>query len=89
MQYAFINSESIVVQLIVGQLNAAMQATFLGEYSKTFGAVAILEVPADTAVYIGGSYTDGEFLPPPAPEPEPVLEPLPEPLPEPELEPEI
>jgi hypothetical protein len=83
MQYAFINAESIVVQLIVGQLDAGMQATFLGEYSKTFGAVAILEVPADTAVYIGGSYTDGVFNPPPVPEP------LPEPLPEPQMEPEI
>jgi hypothetical protein len=83
MQYAFINADSIVVQLIVGQLDAAMQATFLGEYSKTFGAVAILEVPADTAVYIGGSYTDGAFNPPPVPGP------LPEPLPEPQPEPEI
>ena len=83
MQYAFINAESIVVQLIVGQLNAAMQATFLGEYSKTFGAVAVIEVPAETSVYIGGSYTDGIFNPPPVPEP------LPEPLPEPQPEPEI
>jgi hypothetical protein len=34
-------------------------------------------------VWIGGSYTAGEFTPPPAPEP------LPEPLPEPQPEPEI
>jgi hypothetical protein len=88
-KYAFINADSIVVQVITGQLDAASQAIFLSDYSTTFGAVAVLEVSADTSVYIGGSYTDGEFLPPPAPEPEPVLEPLPEPLPEPELELEI
>jgi len=72
-KYAFINADSIVVQVITGQLDAATQAIFLRDYSALFGAVGIVEVPAETSVYIGGSYTDGEFLPPPAPEPEPLL----------------
>ena len=70
MQYAFINAESVVVQVIVGDLNAATQAMFLRDYSKTIGATAIIEVPGDTAVYIGGSYTGGVFAEPPQPEPQ-------------------
>jgi hypothetical protein len=80
MRYAFINAESIVVQLITGTLNDAQQAQFLRDYSVLFGAVAIVGVESDTMVWIGGSYTDGQFLPPPQPEP------LPEPQPEPEPE---
>ena len=82
MQYAFINQDGIVVQVIAGVLDAAQQAQFLRDYSILFGAVAVIEVDADTPVWIGGTYTDGEFTPPPAPEP------LPEPLPEPQPEPE-
>ena len=83
MKYAFINAESIVVNVISGTLNAQQQAQFLRDYGILFGAVAILEVEAETPVWIGGSYTDGVFNEPPAPEP------LPEPLPEPQPEPEI
>ena len=88
-QYAFLNDDGIVVQVISGALSATQQAKFLSDYSILFGAVAIIEVDAETPVWIGGSYTDGVFQAPPAPEPEPVPEPLPEPLPEPQLEPEI
>jgi hypothetical protein len=83
MRYAFINADSIVVQVISGALNPAQQAQFLRDYAVLFGAVAIVEVEAETPVWIGGSYTDGVFSEPPAPEP------LPEPLPEPQPEPEI
>jgi hypothetical protein len=88
-KYAFTSADGIVVQVITGQLDATAQARFLADYRILFGAEQIIEVPGETSVYIGGSYTDGEFLPPPAPEPEPVPEPLPEPLPEPQPEPEI
>jgi hypothetical protein len=83
MRYAFLNAESIVVNCISGTLNAQQQAQFLRDYAILFGAVAILELDAETPVWIGGSYTDGVFNEPPAPEP------LPEPLPEPQPEPEI
>ena len=79
-RYAFINADGIVVQVIVGNLNAQQQAQFLSDYSAIFGATQIVAVGDDTSVWIGGSYTDGTFTAPP--EPEPVPEVLPEPLPE-------
>ena len=81
-RYAFLNADSIVVQVIAGDLDAQQQAQFLSDYSAVFGAVAVVTVEPDTAVWIGGSYTNGQFNPP-APEPQP--EPLPEPQPEPEI----
>lgn len=80
MQYAFINSDSVVVNCISGDLTPEQQAQFLRDYGILFGAVAIIEVSAETPVWIGGSYTDGVFN---EPEPEPQPEPLPEPQPEP------
>lgn len=82
-RYAFINADGIVVQVIVGNLNAQQRAQFLSDYSVLFGATQIIELEETTPVWIGGTYTGGEFVPPPAPEP------LPEPLPEPQPEPEI
>jgi hypothetical protein len=70
MKYAFTNSDGMVVQLITGALNPAQQEMFLRDYSVLFGAVAIVEVESDTMVWIGGTYTDGQFQPPPQPEPE-------------------
>ena len=85
MNYAFTNSDGIVVQVITGLLNADEQARFLRDYSVLFGAVAIIEVEPDTSVWIGGAYTDGVFTPPPQPEPLPeIVEGTSEVLPEPE-----
>ena len=89
MKYAFVNANGIVVNVISGPLTSSEQARFLNDYRALFGAEQIIEVDAETSVWIGGSYTDGVFTEPPAPEPEPVPEPLPEPLPEPQPEPEI
>ena len=91
MQYAFINQDGIVVQVITGALNPAQQAQFLRDYSVLFGAVAIVEVETDAKVWIGGAYTDGVFTPPPQPEPAPeVIEGESEVLAEPEAtEPEL
>jgi len=83
MRYAFLDSSGTVVQLIVGELNEEQQQVFLRDYAILFNATKIVAVDGDTAVWIGGSYTDGTFSPPPAPEP------LPEPLPEVVTEPEI
>jgi hypothetical protein len=86
--YAFVNADGIVVNVIVGALAPAEQQRFLTDYGVLFGATQIVAVDADTAVWIGGSYTDGTFTAPPEPEPEPepivevIAEPLPEPLPE-------
>jgi len=73
-RYAFINAESIVVQVITGTLNAAQQAQFLRDYATLFGATAIIEVEQGTSVWIGGTYTDGVFTEPPQPEPLPEIE---------------
>ena len=69
-RYAFTKSDGTVVQVISGALNPAQQAQFLRDYSVLFGATAIVEVESDTSVWIGGTYTDGQFQPPPQPEPE-------------------
>jgi hypothetical protein len=89
----FINADGIVVNVISGALTEIEQQRFLADYRVLFGAESIVAVDADTAVWIGGSYTDGTFTAPPEPEPVPIVEviaePLPEPLPEVITEPEI
>ena len=94
-RYAFTNAESIVVNVIVGNLTPDQQQLFLRDQAALFGATQVIQVEPDTSVWIGGSYTGAEFLPPPA-EPEPAPEPAPEivegtseVLPEPQLEPEV
>ena len=85
MRYAFINADSIVVQVITGVLSDAQQAQFLRDYSVLFNAVAIVQLESDTMVWIGGTYTDGQFAAPPQPEPLPeIVEGESEVLPEPE-----
>ena len=73
-RYAFIDANGVVVQVIVGELDATAQARFLSDYRILFGAEQIIEVDADTAVWIGGTYTGGVFAEPPQPEPLPELE---------------
>ena len=85
MNYAFLNADGIVVNLITGTLTAQQLDQFLSDYATLFGATQVIAVDAATAVWIGGSYTEGVFSPPPAPAPEPLPEPLPEPQPEPEI----
>jgi hypothetical protein len=65
MNYAFINASGIVVNLISGALDENQQAQFLRDYAILFGATQIVAVDTDTAVWIGGSYTDDTFSPPP------------------------
>ena len=69
MRYAFLNDNGIVVNSILGELNEQQRAAFLNDYFVLFGATQIIEVDDDTvAIYSGGSYTNGEFQPPPQPE---------------------
>jgi hypothetical protein len=97
-RYAFINTDSVVVNVIIGDFDEPSLQVFIDAYHPMFGAIWALEVADESVqVWMGGRYdNDAGFLPPPAPEivegtsevmPEP--EPLPEPLPEPETEPEV
>lgn len=74
MNYAFLNAEGIVVNVITGSLTDKQLSQFLSDYATLFGATQVIPVDGTTPVWIGGSYTDGQFLPPPQPEPEPVPE---------------
>jgi hypothetical protein len=82
-KHVYLDAQDIVVQVISGALEGPTHDQFLADYGVLFAAVRCVRVDAETPVWIGGSYTDGVFAPPPVPEP------LPEPLPEPEPEPEI
>jgi hypothetical protein len=74
MRYAFLNQDNIVVNTIVGELTAQQQTDFLRDYSVLFGATQIVAVDDDSvAIWSGGTYADGQFLPPPQPEPAPVV----------------
>lgn len=73
MKYAFTNTEGTVVNCISGALNQVQQEQFLRDYSALFGAVAIIEVEDGTSVWIGGTYTDGQFQPPVQPDPAPEV----------------
>ena len=79
MRYAFINADGIVVNVIVGVLSPIEQQRFLADYRVLFGAEQIVAVDEGTAVWIGGTYTDGVFMAPPQPEPVPEPEPIAEP----------
>lgn len=79
MKYAFIDGDSVVIQVIAGALNPSQQDQFLDDYSKLFGAVAVLDVPDGVDAWIGGRYDDEAGFLPPAPQPQP--DPLPEPEP--------
>jgi hypothetical protein len=71
-KHAFLDADGIVLNLIVGNLTPAQQQLFLRDQATLFGATQVIEVEPGTSVWIGGSYTDGQFLPPPEPEPEVV-----------------
>jgi hypothetical protein len=87
MNYAFLNADGIVVNVITGALTDKQLSQFLSDYATLFGATQVIPVGAEQAVWIGGSYTDGVFAPPPAPEiVESIAELIAEPAP---LEPEL
>ena len=69
-RYAFLDANGTVLNLIVGNLTPDEQQVFLRDHNAMYGAQQIIEVEPDTSVWIGGSYTEGQFLPPPQPEPE-------------------
>jgi hypothetical protein len=70
MRYAFLNQDRTVVNVIVGELTPEQLGGFLDDYAKLFGATQVIPVDDTTSVWIGGSYTEGQFLPPFQPEPE-------------------
>jgi hypothetical protein len=77
MKYAFVNADSIVVNVIVGDLNEEQKPRFFAVQQAIFGATQMVELADNQGAWIGGTYTDGQFAapePPPQPEPEPVPE---------------
>jgi hypothetical protein len=68
-RYAYLNADGIVVQAIAGALDAPAHDALLRDYGILYGAVSCVRVEDDRAIWIGGSYTDGEFTPQPEPEP--------------------
>jgi hypothetical protein len=88
-KHAFLDADGTVVNVIVGNLTPSQQQLFLRDQATLFGATQVIEVEPGTSVWIGGSYTEGQFLPPPEPEPAPgIIEGVSEILPESQLEPE-
>ena len=73
MRYAFLSQDSTVVNVIVGELTPEQLGGFLDDYAKLFGATQVIPVDDTTSVWIGGSYTEGQFLPPFQPEPVPEV----------------
>ena len=67
-RYAFLDASGVVLNVIVGDLNAEQQALFLHDHNLLYGAQQIIEITSDVPVWIGGSYTGGVFT-------EPQLEP--------------
>jgi hypothetical protein len=67
-KHAFLDADGIVLNLIVGNLTPAQQQLFLRDQATMYGATQVIEVEPGTSVWIGGSYTEGQFLPPPEPE---------------------
>lgn len=66
MRYAFLNAESIVVNVIAGNLTPEQQQLFLRDQAALFGATQVIQVEPDTSVWIGGTYDAAQgFLPPP------------------------
>ena len=83
MRHAYLNGDDQVVQILSGALEGAAHDQLLADYGALYGATRCVQVLDETTpIWIGGSYTGGEFTPP-APEPQP--EPQPEPEPEPEI----
>lgn len=96
-RYAFINADSVVVNVIIGNFDDSSLQVFIDTYHSMFGAVWALEVADESVrIWMGGRYdNEAGFLPPPEPEIVegtsevlPAPEPQPEPQPEPETEPE-
>ena len=77
-RYAFLDASGTVLNLIVGNLTVDEQQVFLRDHNAMYGATQIIEVEPDTSVWIGGTYTAGEFLPTAEPEPQLEAEPAPE-----------
>ena len=68
-RHAYLNADGIVVQVISGAVDSVAHDALLRDYGILYGAVSCIRVEDDRAIWIGGSYTDGEFAPPPEPEP--------------------
>lgn len=66
MRIAFINENGTVQNVIVATgMSEATKQVFLDENRRLFGSVLMVEIDDDTVpIWSGGTYTDGQFLPP-------------------------
>ena len=87
MRYAFVNADNIVVNVIVGDLTDEQKPRFFAVQQAIFGATQMIELADNQGAWIGGTYTDGQFVAPEPQQPEPapeIVEGESEVLPEPE-----
>jgi len=63
-KYVFLNADGLVVQIIVGALDAAQEEQFLSDYGVLFGATRLVEIDVTEPAWMDGTYVDGSFLPP-------------------------
>lgn len=68
IKFAYLNEESIVVQVIVGDLDEAAHDILLRDYGVLFNAVKCVRVDNDQSVWIGGRYDNETGFTPPPPE---------------------
>jgi hypothetical protein len=73
MRTAVIDASGTVVNLLKGQIIPEQQSAFVEHFSRQYGPISLCVVEDDRAIWIGGSYTEGEFTPPPEPEPLPEV----------------
>lgn len=77
MKYAFINNESLVVNVIIGTLSEVQLQLFLHDYAVLYGATEWIAVDAESDVsrgYVYDADSNTFTLPPSEPQPEPLPE---------------
>ena len=71
-RFAFINGESTVVQIVVGDMDESALEGLLAGYAPMFGATNVVKVADEaTSIWIGGTYDPTVGFTPP---PEPIIE---------------
>jgi len=63
-KHAYLDANGTVVQVISGAVDGVAHDALLRDYGILYGAVSCVRVEDETPVWIGGSYTDNQFLPP-------------------------
>ena len=70
-----VRADGVITNVTVGDYADDELPGFVEQQAFFFQAAQVIRVEDGTTVWIGGTYTDGQFLPPPEPEPEPEPDP--------------